>query len=167
MPYGLSAVSPLILDRWAFSLNGYMQDFRPRFMREFRLDLPDRLYGELRGTTDTETLFLMALAQVERGLSLSDALGSVARTAIEAANREGLEAQLNMVFTDGESVVITRTSSHEQSNSLYVAESSTLMASGTLVASEPLGEAAAWNRVEHNHMVYITADSVVSMSHMM
>lgn len=153
MPYGLAEVAPMILDRWTFILNGYVRDFRPRFMREFRRDLPDPLYGVIRGTSDTETLFLMAMVEVERGLSLSAALASVARTAIAAVNREGLDAQLNMALTDGESAAVTRAGSLDRSNSLYVAEASPLFAHGTLVASEPLDENTTWQAVGHDRVV--------------
>lgn len=153
MPYGLAEVAPMILDRWTFTLNGYVRDFRPRFMREFRRDLPDPLYGVIRGTSDTETLFLMAMVEVERGLSLSAALASVARTAIAAVNREGLDAQLNMALTDGESAAVTRAGSLDRSNSLYVAEASPLFAHGTLVASEPLDENTTWQAVGHDRVV--------------
>jgi predicted glutamine amidotransferase len=132
-------------------------------MREFRRDLPDRLYGEIRGTSDTETLFLMALVEVERGLSLSAALSSVARTAIAAVNREGLDAQLNMALTDGESAAVTRAGSLDRSNSLYVAEASPLMAGGTLVASEPLDESTTWHPVGHDQVVELISAQGVTV----
>lgn len=153
MPYGLADVAPMILNQWTFTLNGYVSDFRHRFMREFRRDLPDPLYGKIRGTSDTETLFLMAIAEVERGLSLSAALASVARTTIDAANREGVEAQLNMALTDGETASVSRAGSPDRSNSLYVAEASSLVAPGTLVASEPLDERPTWQEVGHDQVV--------------
>lgn len=153
IPYGLAEVAPMILNRWTFTLNGYVKDFRHRFMREFRRGLPDQLYGEIRGTSDTETLFLMAVAEVERGLSLSAALASVARTAIAAVNREGVDAQLNMALTDGESASVTRAGSLDRSNSLYVAEASSILARGTLVASEPLDESTTWQTVGHDQVV--------------
>ncbi|MFV2008111.1 MAG: ergothioneine biosynthesis protein EgtC, partial [Longimicrobiales bacterium] len=28
MPYGLAEVAPMILDRWTFTLNGYVREFR-------------------------------------------------------------------------------------------------------------------------------------------
>lgn len=158
MPYGLAEVAPMILDRWTFTLNGYVREFRSRFMREFRRELPDRLYGEIRGTSDTETLFLMALVEVERGLSLSAALASVARTAIAAVIREGLDAQLNMALTDGAAAAVTRAGSLDRSNSLYLAEASPLLAHGTLVASEPLDESTTWQAVAHDQVVELIPD---------
>ncbi len=163
MPYGLAELAPMILDRWTFTLNGYVREFRPRFMREFRRDLPAPLYGEIRGTSDTETLFLMAMVEVERGLSLSAALASVARTAIAAVNREGLDAQLNMALTDGVSAAITRAGSLDRSNSLYVAEASPLVTHGTLVASEPLDEGTAWQAVGHDQVVELISGKEVTI----
>ena len=163
MPYGVTDVAPMILDRWTFTLNGYVRDFRPRFMREFRRDLSAPLYGEIRGTSDTETLFLMAMVEVERGLSLGGALASVARTAISAVNREGVDAQLNMALTDGESAAVTRAASLDQSNSLYVAEASPLLARGTLVASEPLDQSTTWQAVGHDQVVELIPGKEVTI----
>ena len=163
MPYGLAAVAPMMLDRWTFTLNGYVRDFRPRFMREFRRGLPDRLHGEIRGTSDTETLFLMTLAEVERGLSLGAALACVTRTAIDAVTREGLDAQLNMVLTDEASAGVIRSGSLDRSNSLYVAEASTLLARGTLVASERLDETSGWEAIEHDHILEIAPGHEVTI----
>ncbi|GMR11935.1 MAG: ergothioneine biosynthesis protein EgtC [Gemmatimonadota bacterium] len=163
MPYGLAEVAPMILDRWTFTLNGYVREFRARFMRELRRDVPDPLYGEIQGTSDTETLFLMALGALERGLSLSAALAAVARTTIDTVNREGLDAQLNMALTDGESAAITRTGSLDRSNSLYLAEASSLLAPGTLVASEPLDKSTEWQEVAHHHVVELITDKDVTI----
>lgn len=167
MPYGLVEVAPMILDRWTFTLNGYVREFRPRFMRSFRARLPDRLYGEIRGTSDTETLFLMALTEVDEGASLGEALATVARIAIQAVAAEGQSAQLNMVLTDGAEAAVTRTGSLEQSNSLYLTESSGLVSAGTLVASERLDESSTWRALEHGQVIELIVGKGVTITDLM
>ena len=68
---------PLRHGRWTFILNGFVEDFRPRYMRTLRRGLPDDLYGHLRGSSDSETLFLLAVSAVEDGASLPEALACV------------------------------------------------------------------------------------------
>jgi hypothetical protein len=62
IPVDRNAVAPLLHDRWAFALNGFIWDFRASAMRSMRRDLPDHLYAALSGVSDTETIFLTAVA---------------------------------------------------------------------------------------------------------
>ena len=52
-------------------------------MRAFRSHLPDDLYGHLAGSSDTETLFLLAVDAVQNGASRVDALGRVRDIVLE------------------------------------------------------------------------------------
>ena len=65
---------PLIHGRWSFVLNGYVEEFRASHMRALRAQLPDELYGHLAGSSDTETLFLLAVDGVQQGATRVEAL---------------------------------------------------------------------------------------------
>ena len=52
---------PLLHGRWTFVLNGFVENFRTSHMRALRSHLPDDLYGHLSGSSDSETLFLLAV----------------------------------------------------------------------------------------------------------
>lgn len=138
---------PLTHGRWTFILNGFVEDFRARSMRTLRRRLPDDLYGHLRGSSDSETLFLLAVSAVEGGASLPEALECVRDEVVGVLDADQ-EAQLTMVLADGEDLAALRTSSVDVTNSLYVASGHPLAPRGTLLASEPLDGDASWRPVD-------------------
>ena len=153
IPLDRGEVAPFVFDRWAFGLNGYVRKFHTRAMRPLRATLPDELYTEIRGTSDTETLFLLAVAEVRNGASLATAL---ARTAERACSLE-VRCMLNMMLTDGRALAVIRTSNFDETNSLYVAHRHPLAPGGTLIASERLDEASAWKVVPPHSVIEVTA----------
>lgn len=153
IPVDRGEVAPLIFKRWSFGLNGYVRRFRSYAMRTLRSTLPDELYGAIQGTSDTETLFLMAIAEIWKGASMATALSRVA----ERAGSLGVRCRLNMVLSDGESIAVSRASNTDETNSLYVARRAPLAPGGTLVASEPLDASAEWEEVPPQSVVEIAA----------
>jgi len=149
---------PLVHGRWSFILNGFVENFRASHMRAMRSHLPDDLYGHLAGSSDSETLFLLAVAAVQAGASHLDALRSVRDIVLEAVQAKNHTAQLTMVLADGESIAGLHTGSETTTNSLYLARGNPLAPRGTLLASEPLDDHASWERVtphEHVELVVI------------
>ena len=57
IPLDKGEVAPFVFKRWSFGLNGYVRKFHTHAMRPLRSTLPDELYTQIRGTSDTETLF--------------------------------------------------------------------------------------------------------------
>ena len=112
---------PLVHGRWSFILNGFVEDFRGSHMRAFRSHLPDDLYGHLAGSSDSETLFLLAVAAVQTGASRLDALRRVRDIVLEAVVAENHTAQLTMVLADGDGIGVLNTGSETTTNSLYLA----------------------------------------------
>ena len=138
---------PLVHGRWSFILNGFVEDFRESHMRALRSHLPDNLYGQLTGSSDSETLFLLAVAAVQEGASRLDALGSVRDMVLETVQAENHTAQLTMVLADGDGIVGLHTGSESTTNSLYIAHGNPLAPGGTLLASEPLDDHLSWERI--------------------
>lgn len=156
IPLGPTGVTPMLHDRWAFVLNGYVQSFRSRFMRRFHDELSDEVYAALGSASDSEALFLLAVEALRKGAAPGEALLRVVDFARDAVRQEGMAAQLNMVLSDGERVAVTRTSSVAETNSLYVGRGGPLAPGGVLVASEALDDDETWSRVDPHTLV--TAD---------
>lgn len=154
-----SGALPMMHERWTFVLNGYVPEFRPAHMRALRADLPDDLYGELRGSSDTETLFLLTLTALREGASLGDAL---LQTSARVRSRVGTEeAQLTMVLSDGTSLAAVRTSTVVRTNSLYLADGPAFATGGVVLASERFDDDPAWRPIDGHSLVEVGADQVV------
>ncbi len=158
IPVDESGNAPLVHERWSFVLNGCVDDFRASYMRRLRAALPDELYGCLRGSSDTETLFLLAVSAVRDGASLVEALEET-RGHVLGALRTGHEAQLTMVLADGEGLAALRAASVEPMNSLYAASGHPLAPDGTLIASEPLDRHPSWSPVSCDEGVVLVASA--------
>ena len=159
VPVDRASVLPLVLDRWTFVLNGFVPEFRRRHMRELRNGLPDDLYAELQGVSDSETLFLLAIASLREGASLVEALEAVALAVRERVGR--VEAQLNMVLADGERIAAVRASTVLETNSLYVAKRPPFAPDGIVLASEPPERSACWEAVDGHSWIEIGPDGSV------
>jgi len=156
IPLDSSGVLPLVFEKWTFALNGFVPDFRALHMRDLRASLPDDLYAQLAGSSDSETLFLLCADQLRNGASLEEALMSTAR--VVAARLEREESQLNMLLTDGRSVAALRSSTVAATNSLYVADRQAFAPGGLVVASEPLDEGSDWVAVPGHSWLRVEPD---------
>jgi len=159
LPVSPAAVPPLVLDGCAFILNGFVPDFRRRHMRALRGELPDRLYRELRGVSDAETLFFLALAEVEGGAEPAAALDTVATRVFDRVRSEGGgETQLTMLLSEGTSIAVCHRSDVERTNSLSVSVGPSVTPGGALLASEPLTEGDEWRPVPSHSTGLLTAE---------
>ena len=156
IPVDRASLLPLVYDRWAFVLNGFVPDFRLSHMRALRSALPDDLYAELRGASDSETLFLLSVAALREGASLTEALETTARTVRERVGEE--EAQLNMVLCDGERIAGLRSSTVLMTNSLYVAQRPPFAPNGVILVSEAPEVGAVWEAVDGHSWIEIGPD---------
>jgi predicted glutamine amidotransferase len=153
---------PFRFGRWLWVHNGLIREFA-RVKRELVLAVEPNLYPSIEGSTDSETMFYLALtfgldenppAAVERMVGFVEAV----------AQRHGVDAPLQMTVgtSDGERLWAFRYSSSRESRSLfYSTDLATLRRTypdnpnlqrlseeTRLVVSEPLGElAGAWNEV--------------------
>ncbi len=138
---------PFVHGRWSFVLNGFVENFRATHMRTLRSHLPDDLYGHLAGSSDSETLFLLAVAAIRNGDSRVEALHRVRDIVLEAVQAEDHTAQLTMVLADGDGIGVLHTGSETTTNSLYLTRDHPLAPHGTLLASERLDDHSPWERV--------------------
>jgi predicted glutamine amidotransferase len=153
---------PFRHDRWLWMHNGLIYDF-PKLKRELVLAIDPALYQSIQGSTDSETLFFLALTL---GLE-DDPPAAVARAVgfVETAGRRhGIEhpIQMTIATTNGEELWVFRYSSEGKSRSLFFSTAvetlrdlypdnplfRELDVETRLVVSEPLGELkGAWNEV--------------------
>ena len=158
---------PFRYGRWLWMHNGLIREF-PRLRRELVLAIDDSLFDSIEGTTDSETMFYLALTF---GLE-SDPVTAVERMVgfvEDTGHRHGIEQPIQMTIatTNGGSVYAFRYSSEGESRSLYFStrmdalkalhpESEQLAALSDetrVVVSEPLGDlAGAWNEVPESHV---------------
>jgi len=153
---------PFRYDRWLWVHNGAIKNFH-LLKRDLVLAVDPDLYPSIEGSTDSETMFYLALTFGLR----DDPVAAVERMVgfVEATAREhGIEnaMQMTVATTDGDRVFAFRYSSESKSRTLYFSTAvDTLrvmypenevfqrIADDTrIVVSEPLGEMlGAWNPV--------------------
>jgi predicted glutamine amidotransferase len=148
--------------RWLWMHNGAVRGFH-EIKRELLVAVDPSLFPDIEGSTDSETLFFLALTF---GLT-DDTIGAVSRAVgfVEKVGREsGIDdpVQMTVATTDGESMWVFRYSSEGKSRSLFFSTAVSslrqlhpevevlhrLSEEARFVVSEPLRELpGAWNEV--------------------
>ena len=108
--------------RWLFVHNGVIDGFHA-MQRDLKLAVDPALFGGITGSTDSETLFYLALTF---GLD-EDPIGAVERAVgfVEATARtHGIEhpVQMTLGFSDGERLYAVRYSTEGRSRTLFISE---------------------------------------------
>jgi predicted glutamine amidotransferase len=161
-PVQQSNCHPFRFGRWLWMHNGSLAGFRA-VKRDLLMAVDASLYPQIEGSTDTETLFFLALTF---GLT-DDPPAAVARAVgfvEDVGRRNGVEYPVHMTVatSDGESIWVFRYSSEKATSSLYYSadvsqvrrlypELDVLDRVGPdtrLIVSEPLRDLpGAWNEV--------------------
>lgn len=160
VPYSRAGIPPIVRRGVAVVLNGYLQDFRSRFLRPLIDRLSDRSLSAIEGVSDTELLTLAIGDGVEAGAELSDTVVEVVAATLEMARSFERVVQLNLVASDGETVVAVRTSTESRSNSLYVGRRVALAPDGVLLASEPIDPSGEWAMLDEDAVVVMGPSDV-------
>jgi glutamine amidotransferase len=148
--------------RWLWMHNGVIRGF-PQVKRELMLAVDDSLFAFIEGTTDSETMFYLALTF---GLP-NDPVAAVEQTVgfiEQTGHKHGIEfpIQMTVATTEGRRIWAFRYSSEGNSRSLYYStrmdalkthypdskELASMSDETRAIVSEPLGELAdAWHEV--------------------
>jgi ergothioneine biosynthesis protein EgtC len=167
LPFGPASTPPFIHDRLSFMHNGYLEGFRKNFMRPVREQLTDEAYQVILGGTDTEhvfALFLDTLAKQKEGWTSGDALVVAMRRTIaicaEIALEVGARAVLNLVASDGKTLVATRYSSSGPTATLFLGTRIRAFGEGAVIASEPLDDDASWGEVPEDTLLIVEQGQV-------
>jgi predicted glutamine amidotransferase len=153
---------PFRYGEWLWVHNGLVHDF-PRLKRDLVLAIDESLYTSIEGSTDSETLFYLALTfglQEDPPAAVERMVGFVE----EVGRRHGTEHPIQMTIgtTDGNSVWAFRYSSEGKSRSLYHTTNVKALRElypdrprlqevsdeARIIVSEPLGDLpGVWNEV--------------------
>jgi predicted glutamine amidotransferase len=161
-PVQRSNCHPFRHDRWMWMHNGSIAGFQ-EMKRDLMMAVDPSLFAEIEGSTDSETLFFLALTF---GLE-EDPPGAVARAVAlveEVGRRHAIKHPIRMTVaaSDGESIWVFRYSSEKSTDSLYYSTDvaqlrqlhpdleilDKLGPETRLIVSEPLRDLpGAWNEV--------------------
>ena len=150
---------PFASANWLFMHNGKIGGW-DRLRRRIEAEIPDDLYQQRQGTTDSEVIFLLMLAN---GLQ-QDPAGAMARTLgfIEARMREAGETEplrVTAAFTDGATIYAVRYASAGKPETLYTRQRRDN--TGRMLVSEPLDDGRDdWLAVPAQSFVTVTRENV-------
>ena len=134
--------------------NGRIAGIKGAAGRDLVAELGDREWGQLGVINDSKVLFLLVASRYDGDLLIAvEAALDVATGVIE---HHGESAALNLVVSDGHTIVAARHSIGQPLDSLYVAS----RGDAHLIASEPLDSGAEWKPVADRHLVAVTADEM-------
>jgi glutamine amidotransferase len=128
---------PFRRGKYLFMHNGQIGGYG-QLRRTLESRLPDALYTARQGATDSELLFLLAMARVEAGAGLQPAMLAVLDDTVALMHEHGIRQPLRFaaVLADGRNLLAFRIASDGKPPTLYLRR----CCSGTIVASEPLGD---------------------------
>jgi ergothioneine biosynthesis protein EgtC len=143
--------------------NGFIDHFRSTLYRKLRSQLSDRCYQAIEGTTDSEHIFALICHELEQtpSLSLQAALIATLKRISDWAAAASISVSLNIVLSDGQSLVASRYAYPNQPPSLYWIQDDLSLPSSVLIASEPTFESQHWNAVDENSLFVVTPDREV------
>lgn len=152
---------PFTVDDWVFMHNGQVPAW-DKVRRRIEAAIPDELYDNRAGTTDSEAIFLLMLAN---GLA-SDTEAAVVKTIsfVESELRRaniGEPFKMTAAMTGGRDLFAVRYATDAVPPTLYT--KSCCPEGGTLVVSEPLdGVRDGWTAVPPQSFVAISGTSIQS-----
>jgi glutamine amidotransferase len=166
---------PFVHDRWLFVHNGTVEGFaeNPEPLRSL---IPEHLRGCIEGETDSEHLFHALLGRLEHfnNLESDEVAGVLERLLVEVArlypgSREE-PTRLNIVMTDGRSLLATRWGYSLSLKSLYATETVDVTqmpdgpatVSGIAISSEPTSP-FGWKEIPNRSVVVVREDRSYSV----
>ncbi len=149
--------------KWLFMHNGQIGGYA-QVRRALEARLPDALYAARKGATDSELLFLLALARIEQdGVNVHKAMRATLDDSMALMRSQGIAEPLRFsaALTDGRRLHIFRFASDDAPPTLYVKQGER----GTIVASEPLaGGDDGWRALGNGEMLTLTLASAAARS---
>lgn len=128
---------PFVRGRFMFMHNGQVGGWN-RVRRAMESLIPDDLYLDRAGTTDSEALFLRILALIGEGLAPLAAIRATLTETRSLMRKTGVKEALRFAaaLTDGHDLFAVRWASDDKPPSLYVCQRE----DSVIVASEPVDE---------------------------
>ncbi|WP_229729129.1 class II glutamine amidotransferase [Agaricicola taiwanensis] len=147
---------PFSHGRFMFMHNGQIGGWS-RLRRSIEAMIPDELYNDRQGTTDSEAIFLAALAQ-HAAKDPAGAMGRVLSEIVRLMQAAGITQALRFaaVMADGRDIWAFRWSTDLKSPTLYWKQ----IDGALIVVSEPLDESPGnWRMVPEGNMLMALGDS--------
>ncbi len=144
---------PFSHEQWMFMHNGQVGGYQS-IKRKLEALIPDALYASRTGTTDSEALFLIALARIADGMDPVSAVASALADAVALMQAAAITEPLRFAasLSDGNSIYAFRWSSDSKPPTLYCCEQS----DHVVVASEPVDERRdCWQAIAPNACVVV------------
>ena len=143
--------------RYLFMHNGQIGGY-PQVRRALEGLLPDALYAERRGATDSELMFLLALRRIQQGADPGAAVVEVFDDTVRRMRNAGIHQPLRFcaALSDGHTLLAFRFASDAQPPSLYLRHGPR----GSVIASEPLDDShCGWEALPAGALVRITREA--------
>ncbi len=152
---------PFSVRQWLFMHNGQIGEYE-KVRRQIDNLLPDDLYSHRKGTTDSEAIFLLMLAN---GLDENPQAASekTIRQVVNLMEKADIKEafRITAAFADGRNLYALRYSNDEKPPTLYYGHNE----DGLVVVSEPLdGDTASWNALAPDTMLIARADGERTIS---
>jgi glutamine amidotransferase len=157
--FSQAEVSPYVVDRIAFTLNGWLEGFRGAVGQRLLSELSPERFGALGTLNDAEAIFMTLMDRVDRlgsGQDVASAMRTLVRDLRSLCAQFDVEASLNMIACDGAQTVAIRSAVATQSNSLYVHQGAQ---GDIIIASEPINDADGWKPIGEEQMVTVDISS--------
>jgi predicted glutamine amidotransferase len=140
---------------WLFMHNGQIGGYA-QLRRALEARLPDALYAARKGATDSELLFLLALARIEQqGMGVHEAMRATLDDVMTLMRAHGIDEPLRFsaALADGRHLHLFRCASDGAPPTLYVQQTG----HGVTVASEPLcSNASGWRALGGDEMLTLS-----------
>jgi predicted glutamine amidotransferase len=176
-PVQSSNCHPFRHENWLFVHNGLLRGFQ-EYRREMVMGIAPELFPELRGSTDSELMFFLALTfglKDDPFLALEKMVGFIERLAEERGIENAI--QMTLGVTDGKRLYTVRYSTERNSRTLFYSESvesvlalypnhekrDILPKDARAVVSEPLGSLEGiWIPIDESTCVIVEAGEVTN-----
>lgn len=137
---------------WSFMHNGQVGGFE-RFRKHADMLIPDSHYSVRRGATDSEVLFLLMHAEIERGTDPVAALAHATGALVDLSRVHGAAPHLRLsaAFSNGKTLWAARYATDKHAPSVYYRWSESRQ--GWAVVSEPLEQTEGdWAELAPGHV---------------
>lgn len=126
--------------------------------RRLEAMVPDELYPWRKGSTDSELMFLLAVAHLERGADPLEAVKTAFQEVSVVAAQAGVKSPIRFsaALADGDNLYAFRLSSDDHPPTLYLRQTDT----GSVLASEPLDDDTRWTLLPAGATIKLSASPV-------
>ncbi len=156
-PYNLQ---PFVYQNYMFMHNGFVRDFKQGGLQKILATLPSHIIASIEGLTDSAYLFGLVcfFLEQEKGDMESALQQTLQWCQIHLSEHH---AMLNMIVTDGNTIVAVRAAMLEEPPTLYTSTTTKAQAPllGEIFASEPFSDQRQWQAMQENEFASFTSST--------